>query len=103
MPDYKAPRREISFVTNELLDSEGLYQSLPGYEEVNEELINTIVDEAGKFCEQALSPINQSGDEEGCVWSETGVTTPTGFKEAYQQYVENGWHGAQPANSFMLS
>ncbi len=90
MPDYKVPRRDISFVMNELLDCEGLYQSL-GFEDVNQDLLNTIVDEAGKFCEEVLSPLNQPGDEEGCHWSEAGVTTPAGFKEAYQQYVDNGW------------
>ncbi len=91
MPDYITPRRDISFVVNELLHSEDVYQSLPGYEEVNEELINTIVDEAGKFSEEVLSPLNRSGDEEGCQWSQEGVTTPAGFRDAYQQYVANGW------------
>jgi len=76
---------------NELLDSEGLYQTLPGCEEATEEMLNTIVSEASKFCEEILSPLNRSGDEEGCHWTPEGVTTPAGFKEAYHQYVENGW------------
>jgi alkylation response protein AidB-like acyl-CoA dehydrogenase len=91
MPEYKVPQRDIRFVMNELLDSEGLYQSLPGFEEATEDMLNTIVAEASKFCEEVLAPLNQSGDEEGCHWSEDGVTTPQGFREAYQQYVENGW------------
>jgi hypothetical protein len=91
MPDYKAPLRDISFVMNELLESEKLYQTLPGYEEATEDLMNAIVEEGAKFSENVLSPLNQSGDEEGCHWSEEGVTTPKGFAEAYQQFVDNGW------------
>ncbi|MGB1140226.1 MAG: acyl-CoA dehydrogenase C-terminal domain-containing protein [Halioglobus sp.] len=91
MPEYRAPVRDIQFVVNELLESEKLYQTLPGYEEASEELMNAIIDEAGKFFEEVVAPTYRAGDEEGCTWSEEGVTTPAGYKEAYQQYVENGW------------
>lgn len=91
MPEYKAPVRDISFVMNEVLEAEKLFKTLPGYEEATADLMDAIVEEGAKFCEGVLSPINQSGDEEGCTWSEEGVTTPSGFKEAYQQYVANGW------------
>lgn len=91
MPEYKAPVRDIKFVINELLESEKLHQTLPGYEEASEDLMNAIVDEGAKFAEEILAPLNRSGDEEGCHWSEEGVTTPAGFKEAYHHYVENGW------------
>jgi 3-(methylsulfanyl)propanoyl-CoA dehydrogenase len=91
MPDYKAPLRDISFVMNELLESEKLYKTLPGYEEATEDLMNAIVEEGGKFAEQELAPLNRVGDEQGCSWSEDGVKTPDGFAAAYQKYVENGW------------
>jgi 3-(methylsulfanyl)propanoyl-CoA dehydrogenase len=91
MPDYKAPLRDISFVMNELLESEKLYKTLPGYEEATEDLMNAIVEEGGKFAEQELAPLNRVGDEQGCTWSEDGVKTPEGFAAAYQKYVENGW------------
>jgi alkylation response protein AidB-like acyl-CoA dehydrogenase len=91
MPAYKAPLRDIGFVVNELLESEALYQTLPGYEEATEDLMTAIFEEGAKFAENVLSPLNQSGDEEGCHWSEEGVTTPKGFPEAYRQYVDNGW------------
>jgi 3-(methylsulfanyl)propanoyl-CoA dehydrogenase len=91
MPEYKAPLRDIGFVLNEVLEAEKLFQTLPGYEEATADLMNAIVEEGAKFAENVLAPINQSGDEEGCTWSEEGVATPKGFKEAYQQYVENGW------------
>ena len=91
MPEYKAPLRDISFVVNELLQSEQLYQTLPRYSEATQDLIDAIIEEGAKFSENVLSPLNQSGDEEGCHWSEEGVKTPAGFAEAYQQYVDNGW------------
>ena len=91
MPEYKAPLRDISFVMNELLEPEKLYQTLPGNEEASEELMNAIIEEGAKFSENVLSPLNQSGDEEGCQWSEEGVKTPNGFAEAYHQFVEGGW------------
>jgi alkylation response protein AidB-like acyl-CoA dehydrogenase len=91
MPDYKAPVRDIQFVINEVLESEKLYQTLPGYEEATEDLMNAIIEEGARFAENVVAPLNRSGDEEGCHWSEEGVATPAGFKEAYRQYVDNGW------------
>ena len=91
MPQYRAPLRDIRFVMHELLESEQLYQTLPGYEESTRDLMNAIIEEGAKFAENVLSPLNQTGDEEGCHWSEEGVRTPAGFAEAYQQYVANGW------------
>ena len=91
MPEYKAPLRDVSFVMNELLESEKLYQTLPGFEEATQDMLDAIVGEAAKFCEEVIAPLNQSGDEEGCTWSESGVKTPEGFPQAYKQYVDNGW------------
>ncbi|NMT65437.1 acyl-CoA dehydrogenase C-terminal domain-containing protein [Marinobacter orientalis] len=91
MPDYKAPLRDIKFVMTELLDSEQHYANLEGAEDATPDMVDAIIGEGAKFCEQVLSPLNRVGDKEGCTWSEDGVKTPTGFKEAYQQYVEGGW------------
>ena len=91
MPDYKAPLRNIKFVMSELLDSEQHYANLNGGEDATPDMIDAIIAEGAKFCEQILSPLNQVGDREGCTLTDGGVTTPTGFKEAYQQYVEGGW------------
>ena len=90
MPEYKAPLRDIKFLMDEVLDSEQHYQNI-GATDATPDMIDAIVAEGAKFCEEVLAPINQSGDQEGCTWSEDGVKTPTGFKEAYQQYVEGGW------------
>ncbi|MCK7542825.1 acyl-CoA dehydrogenase C-terminal domain-containing protein [Marinobacter bryozoorum] len=91
MPEYKAPLRDIQFVMKELLGSEQHYASIEGGEEATPDMVDAIIQEGAKFSEQVLSPLNQVGDREGCTWSEGGVKTPTGFREAYQQYVEGGW------------
>ena len=91
MPQFKAPVRDMRFVINEVLESEKLYQTLPGCEEATEDMINAIVEEGARFAEGVLAPLYQSGDEEGCTWSEEGVKTPAGYADAYRQYVENGW------------
>lgn len=92
MPQYKAPLRDIKFVLDELLDAPAHYASIPEYAEVaTPDMVEAIIAEGAKFCENVLSPLFREGDK-GCVRNEDGsVTTPKGFKEAYQQYVENGW------------
>ncbi len=92
MTTYKAPLRDMQFVMQDLLNVEQHYQSLPGCEEVNGELIETILDEASKFSEQVIAPLNAVGDEVGCQMLDDGeVRTPPGFKDAYEQYVDAGW------------
>ena len=100
MPDYKAPLRDIRFVRNELLDYPSHYNSVAGGEEATVDMVDAILEEGAKFCEQVLSPLNQVGDEQGCTWAEDGVTTPDGFKEAYQQYVEGGWPSLASGEAF---
>jgi alkylation response protein AidB-like acyl-CoA dehydrogenase len=90
MPEYKAPIRDIKFVMQELLNCEDHYQKL-GYEDASIDMIDAIMAEAAKFTEQVIAPINQSGDAEGCTWTDGVVTTPSGFKDAYKQYVDGGW------------
>ncbi|MEM7688184.1 MAG: acyl-CoA dehydrogenase C-terminal domain-containing protein [Pseudomonadota bacterium] len=91
MPTYTAPTRDTRFVINELLDLSS-YGNLPGFENATQDMIDTVVNESGKFCSEVLAPLNQIGDEQGCTRHEDGsVTTPDGFKEAYAQLVESGW------------
>ena len=100
MTTYKAPLRDMRFVMQDLLHFEKHYQSLPDCEEVNQELIDAILGEASKFSEEVVGPLNAGGDEVGCKMLENGeVTTPLGFKDAYQQYVDGGWPSLdQPAH-----
>jgi hypothetical protein len=91
MPTYTAPTRETRFIVNEVLDLAS-YGNLPGFENATPDMIDTVINEAGKFCAEVLAPINQAGDEHGCTRHDDGsVTTPPGFKEAYQAFVESGW------------
>lgn len=92
MPIYNAPLNDIRFVLNELLHAETLSE-LPGYEEATPDLIDPVLEEAAKICQDVLFPINQSGDQEGCVLENGEVRTPKGFKEAYQTFIEGGWTG----------
>jgi len=90
MPQYTAPLRDIQFTMQEMFDCYSHYQRL-GYEDATPDMIDAILIEAAKFAEQVLAPINQSGDAQGCKFTNGDVTTPAGFKEAYQQYVDGGW------------
>ena len=91
MPQYKAPLRDIQFVMHELLNAEQHYDKIPAYAGTNRELIDGIIEAAADFCENELSPINHSGDQEGCHYDDGVVTTPKGFKEAYKKYIELGY------------
>ena len=92
MPIYNAPLDDIRFVLHEVLNAEEL-SSLPGYEEATRDLIDPVLEEGAKICQDVLFPLNQSGDEEGCKFDNGEVTTPKGFKEAYQTFTEGGWTG----------
>ena len=90
MPVYKAPLENISFVLNDVLNA-GQLAELPGYEQATPDMIENILAEGAKICEEVLFPLNQSGDEEGCTFDNGSVRTPKGFKEAYQTYIQGGW------------
>lgn len=92
MPIYNAPLDDIRFVLHELLNIEELSQ-LPGYEEATRDLIDPVIEEGAKICQDVLFPLNQSGDQEGCTFKDGEVTTPKGFQEAYQTFIEGGWSG----------
>lgn len=92
MPVYEAPIDTIKFVLYDVLNAETLGQ-LPGYEDVSAGLMDQIIEEGAKICEQVLFPINQSGDQEGCHYENGVVRTPEGFKEAYDTFAQGGWCG----------
>mgnify|MGYP000860224808 CR=1 FL=1 len=91
MAQYKAPLRDMQFVLHDVLNVEQHYASIPVFAETNRELVDSILEAGAQFCENELSPINRSGDEEGCQFNDGEVTTPKGFKEAYKKFVELGF------------
>ncbi len=91
MPTYKAPLKDIHFVLNELLDIQSHYQTFAQGQALDEETMTAIIEEAAKFSENILAPLNEVGDREGCQWNDGNVTTPPGFKEAYDQFCAAGW------------
>ena len=94
MADYKAPLRDMRFILNEVFEVSKLWEQLPGLAEVvDEETAAAILEEAGKVTAGVLAPLNRTGDEEGCSWSNGEVKTPAGFPEAYKTYAEGGWVG----------
>ena len=91
MPIYTAPARDTCFIINEVLKLES-YGNLPGFENATADLVETVIAECGKFTAEVLAPINLSGDLEGCTRHADGsVSTPKGFKAAFDQYREAGW------------
>jgi len=92
MPVYSPPSENIKFILHDVLNASSLAE-LPGYEDVSEDLIDQIIEEGGKICENVLFPINQSGDQEGCTYENGVVRTPKGFKEAYDTFASGGWCG----------
>jgi len=89
--EYKAPLRDIHFVSRELLDSDTHYATLRGCEQLSPDLLDAVLENAAKFAENVVAPLNRIGDEEGCSFADGRVTTPDGFKEAFRQYADDGW------------
>ncbi len=92
MSEYVAPLKDIRFVMQDLADLDRVV-ALPGCEEATPDVVDAILEEAAKFAGAVLSPLNRVGDQNGAKWKDTVVTTSPGFKEAYRQFVDNGWNG----------
>ncbi|HEX4869792.1 MAG TPA: acyl-CoA dehydrogenase C-terminal domain-containing protein [Moraxellaceae bacterium] len=93
MPTYKAPLRDMRFLMNEVFDYPKHYSKLSNGADATPDMVDAILGEAAKYCEEVLAPLNHPGDLEGCTWNDGEVTTPKGFKEAYEQFVAGGWQG----------
>ena len=93
MVHYKAPLRDMRFLINDVLDYPAHYEKLSNGAEATPEMVDAILDGAATLCEEVLSPLNATGDQEGCHLKDGIVTTPKGFKEAYAEFVAGGWQG----------
>lgn len=92
MPAYRAPTTDYRFLLTELFDTSRL-ATYAGYEEATTDLMVSVLDEAGKFAEEVLQPLNMTGDAEGCTWENGVVRAPKGFREAFKAYADGGWIG----------
>jgi len=99
MGDYRAPLRDMQFVLNELAGLD-VISSLPGCAEVTAELVGQVLEENARFSEKVLAPLNHSGDVEGATWHDGRVSTPAGFRQAYEQFVAGGWNALQFPTDF---
>lgn len=90
MQVYNAPLRDMRFVLNELHGDDG-FGAIPDFEQFTPDLVDAVLEEAARVCQDVLLPLNRSGDEEGCRIENGVVRTPKGFQDAYKQFVEGGW------------
>ncbi|ART50793.1 acyl-CoA dehydrogenase [Acidovorax carolinensis] len=93
MPTYTPPLRDMQFVMHEVFKVTDEFKAMPQHAEVDVDTINAVIEEAGKFASEVIFPLNISGDTEGCTLDKATheVKTPTGFKDAYDKFVEGGW------------
>jgi hypothetical protein len=91
---YRAPVRDIRFALEEIAAMDSL-KATGAFPEFSSDLTPAILDEAAKLANDVLAPLNWDGDQQGCTLKDGVVTTPKGFKEAYEKFVEGGWQGLQ--------
>ncbi|MBP0623264.1 acyl-CoA dehydrogenase [Cupriavidus consociatus] len=96
---YRAPLKDMLFVMNELAGLDAVSR-LPGFEEATPETAGAVLDEAAKFNEQVLAPLNRTGDLDPSSWKDGVVTTTPGFKDAFRQFGEGGWQGVLHPQDF---
>ncbi len=92
MNAYRAPLRDMAFVVKELLGLERV-NHLPGFEEATDDLFDAVQEECGRFSQEVIGPLNHTGDQQGATLQNGVVSTPAGFKAAYQLFVAGGWNG----------
>jgi alkylation response protein AidB-like acyl-CoA dehydrogenase len=98
MPSYTAPSKDIQYVLHDVLKiSEA---PTPGYDDLDAEFTDAILEAAGALASDVLAPLNAVGDKEGCAFENGVITTPTGFKSAFEQIKEGAWPGLDMPEKF---
>ena len=96
---YTAPVKDMLFNMQHLAGLEEIAK-IPGFEEAGMETAQAVLEECARFNQDVLAPLNWEGDKNPSSWKDGVVTTTAGFKQAYQQYAEGGWHGLQHPAEF---
>ncbi|MDB5478147.1 MAG: acyl-CoA dehydrogenase, partial [Alphaproteobacteria bacterium] len=99
MPSYAAPLQTVQFLLHDVIGMQRL-TALPQYSDATQELSNAVLEAAGEFMAGELFPLNVVGDQKGCVWKDGEVTSPPGFRDAYQNYIAGGWAGLSAPTEF---
>ncbi len=93
MPSYTPPQQDLEFLLFDLFEVDQQWQNMPALADFTPDLVSAVIAEGGKLARDVMAPLNRSGDEEGVTWSESGVTTPAGFKDAFSAFGNGGWIG----------
>ena len=98
---YRAPATDIQFLLFDVLGADTLHE-LEHYSDATPDIITAVIEEAGKLAAEILQPVNKIGDQQGCQYDPQShaVTTPDGFKEAYQQFSAGGWASLDAPTEF---
>ena len=91
MNAYQPRTEDMQFLLSRVLNAPAQLQALPAFTEVDEDLMQQVLSEAGKFAGEVIAPLNRDGDETGAQWQDGAVTMPPGFKDAYQAFWQAGW------------
>jgi len=99
MSTYAAPLKDMQFVIKELVGLEDI-TAMPDCAEVTGDVVDAVLEGAGKFAAEVLDPLNREGDKQGSKLLDGKVTAPQGFKEAYRQFITGGWNGLSGQTEF---
>ena len=99
MSTYTAPLQDMQFVIKDLVGLADI-TAMPECAEVTDDLVDAVLDEAGKFAAEVLDPLNRGGDQQGAKLADAQVTSPAGFKDAYRQFIAGGWNGLSGETAF---
>lgn len=93
MLEYQPPQRDFEFLLFELYKVQDQWAQIPAFTDFSEELVRAVLNEGGRVAQEVMAPLNQAGDDAGCVWEDGVVTVPAGFQGAYDELANGGWFG----------